>query len=441
MSDPSQLEKLVKLLAKKVEDFQNYVGIDAPYDAGIDTLKSEIESLKNPKITQFWKNLSSKQQGELHSMVTTYLYNKAIKADPDSFDGETPQKIVYKLSQKTKAPAGGATGGMDKLVKYLAKESENYMNNLGLDSPEYIEFYQIEDVIDNIKNPKIKNIWNSMKSPQQEDLYDKVVAVLKKKYGSEDEYDDMLENTMNEESNTVDKVQTTLTAKGFQGDQYKINLQAWLCFTADGNKYLTDMIARQLGVDKLVNEKIEKYKNALKDAVKSGAIPSPKAFTREFGIRDGVIDSGIISNVSGTNKIDETATTATYDNMLENKLNEIQTRITEGSFRPGGLVTPETEADWAALRRYEKGDDDGPMPSPGGGYRRKPIKGITFFNVPAGKESEATKAGLTQFKSGKWGFKHNFDPQVVSVASDREKSAVSDAEKIFGKGRYWEPKS
>lgn len=66
---------------------------------------------------------------------------------------------------------------------------------------------------------------------------------------------------------------------------------------------------------------------------------------------------------------------------------------------------------------------------------------ITFFNVPAGKESEATKAGLTQFKSGKWGFKHNFDPQVVSVASDREKSAVSDAEKIFGKGRYWEPNS
>jgi hypothetical protein len=66
---------------------------------------------------------------------------------------------------------------------------------------------------------------------------------------------------------------------------------------------------------------------------------------------------------------------------------------------------------------------------------------ITFFNVPAGKESEASKAGLTQFKSGKWGFKHNFDPQVVSVASDREKSAVSDAEKIFGKGRYWEPQN
>jgi len=329
MSDPSQLEKLVKLLAKKVEDFQNYVGIDAPHDAGIDTLESEIENLKNPKITKFWKNLSSKQQNELHSMVTTYLYNKAIKADPDSFDGETPQKIVYKLSQKTKAPAGGTTGGMDKLVKFLAKESENYMNNLGLDSPEYIEFYQIEDVIDNIKDPKIKKIWNSMKSPQQEDLYDKVVAVLKKKYGSEDEYDDMLENNS-------------------------------------------------------------------------------------------------LNTMKNTNKI--------YDNMLENKLNEIQTRITEGSFRPGGLVTPETEADWAALRRYEKGDDDGPMPSTGGGYRRKPIKGITFFNVPAGKEFIAATYGITKTKSGKWGMIHRQDRNL-------EKDRVAAAEKEFGTGRYWEPKS
>jgi hypothetical protein len=305
MSDPSQLEKLVKLLAKKVEDFQNYVGIDAPHDAGIDTLESEIESLKNPKITKFWKNLSSKQQGELHSMVTTYLYNKAVKEDPDYFDGETPQKIVYKLSQKTKAPAGGTAGGMAKLVKFLAKESENYMNNLGLDSPEYIEFYQIEDVIDNIKDPKIKKIWNSMKSPQQEDLYDKIVAVLKKKYGSEDEYDDM----------------------------------------------------------------------------------------------------------------------------LENKLNEIQTRITEGSIHTGGFVTPETDADWAALRRREKGDDDGPNVAP-------TMVGVTFFNVPAGKEDTARTAGLKQFKSGKWGYKHFSRSQTTD-----DVRVLKAAEKEFGKGRYWQPNS
>jgi hypothetical protein len=75
-----------------------------------------------------------------------------------------------------------------------------------------------------------------------------------------------------------------------------------------------------------------------------------------------------------------------------------------------------------------------------GQYSNKPkMAGITFFNVPAGKESIAKQYGLTQFKSGKWGYKHRFDPQVIYVSSDREKSTVSAAEKVFGKGRYWEP--
>jgi len=188
LSDPANLEKLVKVLAKKVEEFQNYVGIDAPYDAGIDVLDSEIKQLNNPKITQFWDNLSSKQQNELHGMITAYLYNKAIKQDPDAFDGEKPEKIVYQLSQKTKAPAGAPSGGMDKLVKYLAKVSADHMNYVGLDSPEQITFQEFEDVIEmDVKDAKIKKIWNSMKSAQQEDLYEKVVAVLEKKYGDGEE--------------------------------------------------------------------------------------------------------------------------------------------------------------------------------------------------------------------------------------------------------------
>jgi hypothetical protein len=193
LSDPTNLEKLVKVLAKKVEDFQNYVGVDAPYDASIDTLESEIENLKNPKISKFWNDLSSQQQDELHYMVTTYLLNKAIKADPDAFGDETPQKIVYKLPEKPKVPAGVQNMGMDKLVKYLAKASADHMNYVGLDSPEQIMFNEFEDVIDNDKNPKIKKIWNSMKSGQQEDLYEKVVAVLEKKYGDGD--DEMYESS------------------------------------------------------------------------------------------------------------------------------------------------------------------------------------------------------------------------------------------------------
>lgn len=97
-------------------------------------------------------------------------------------------------------------------------------------------------------------------------------------------------------------------------------------------------------------------------------------------------------------------------------------------------VSPE-EYERERLGRYGRGGGYS------GGYSSAPnMVGITFFDVPSGKEEEARKVGLTQLKSGKWGFKHRFDPQVISVASDREKSTVSAAESIFGKGRYWEPK-
>jgi hypothetical protein len=99
---------------------------------------------------------------------------------------------------------------------------------------------------------------------------------------------------------------------------------------------------------------------------------------------------------------------------------------------PGDAYDREEKAEKA--ERGEKGNYSG--------YSNKPkMAGITFFNVPSGKESIASQNGLTQFKSGKWGFKHRVDPQVVSTASDREKSVVGAAERIFGKGRYWEPRN
>ena len=52
-------------------------------------------------------------------------------------------------------------------------------------------------------------------------------------------------------------------------------------------------------------------------------------------------------------------------------------------------------------------------------------KGYYFYNVPAGKESDARAAGLRQSKSGKW-----FDTMTNDVADH-----------VFGKGRYWEPKN
>jgi len=60
------------------------------------------------------------------------------------------------------------------------------------------------------------------------------------------------------------------------------------------------------------------------------------------------------------------------------------------------------------------------------------IDGITFFEVPAGKESIARQHGLTQTNSGKWGIRHKRGRDATR--------AVMAAEEIFGKGRYWEPK-
>lgn len=115
------------------------------------------------------------------------------------------------------------------------------------------------------------------------------------------------------------------------------------------------------------------------------------------------------------------------DEMYENSnLSEMARNIMQ---QRGGFVTPETDADWAALRRYEKGDDDGPNVAPS-------MVGITFFNVPAGKENAARTVGLKQFKSGKWGHKHFSRSQTTG-----DVQVLKAAEKEFGKGRYWQPKN
>lgn len=62
------------------------------------------------------------------------------------------------------------------------------------------------------------------------------------------------------------------------------------------------------------------------------------------------------------------------------------------------------------------------------------MKGITFFNVPAGKEDIALRKGLAQFKSGKWGYKH----YSQSLTNN---PIIKSIEMEFGPGRYWEPKN
>ena len=126
-------------------------------------------------------------------MIHQFLVNKEIKRDPEYFGDEKIQPINYTLSPK---PTGKAPSGenLDKLVKFLAKKSADMMNYVGLDSPEQIQFDQFTDVIEmDVKDQKIKKLWDSMNSKQQEKLYNKVVDVLEKKYGSGED-DEMYES-------------------------------------------------------------------------------------------------------------------------------------------------------------------------------------------------------------------------------------------------------
>jgi hypothetical protein len=54
-----------------------------------------------------------------------------------------------------------------------------------------------------------------------------------------------------------------------------------------------------------------------------------------------------------------------------------------------------------------------------------PSRGMYFYNVPAGKETDAEYYGLKKTKSGRW--------------YSKTKSSILD--KAFGPGRYWEPKN
>jgi hypothetical protein len=188
---PDALKKIVQYLAKKAEDFQDYVGLDAPHDVAIGVIEDIIEDSKNKKLQSFWNGLNNNQHAEVFNMIHQYLINKDIEKNPDVFVGEKIKSIKYTLSPKPtgKSPVGS---NLDKLVKYLAKESEDTMNYIGLDSPEQITFADFEDVVErDVKDVKIHKIWNSMNSKQQENLFYKVVDVLEKKYGDgDDDYDE-----------------------------------------------------------------------------------------------------------------------------------------------------------------------------------------------------------------------------------------------------------
>lgn len=74
---------------------------------------------------------------------------------------------------------------------------------------------------------------------------------------------------------------------------------------------------------------------------------------------------------------------------------------------------------------HELGHEEEPRYQRKRSYSSPASKGMYFYNVPAGKESDAQQVGLFRTKSGKW-----YSP-----------FQNSRADMFFGKGRFWQPKN
>lgn len=74
--------------------------------------------------------------------------------------------------------------------------------------------------------------------------------------------------------------------------------------------------------------------------------------------------------------------------------------------------------------QHELGHEEEPY-RPQRRYSSPASSGMYFYNVKPGQENDASRAGLKQTKSGKW----------------YSKNSNQEADKMFGPGRYWEPKS
>ena len=51
---PDVVKQVVSYLAKKAEEYQNYVGIDAPHDVQFETIQDIVNDSKNKNIQSFW---------------------------------------------------------------------------------------------------------------------------------------------------------------------------------------------------------------------------------------------------------------------------------------------------------------------------------------------------------------------------------------------------
>ena len=396
---PDVVKQVVSYLAKKAEEYQNYVGIDAPHDVQFETIQDIVNDSKNKNIQSFWNGLSGEQQDKVFQMIRRYLINKDMKENPDSYEGEQAEPINYTLPAKRTSPSPKGND-VNKVVDLLAKKAYEWANYVDTDSPSNMDYYSfVEGVIDSKTLPKkIVDMWKALDNNKRKALFSKVMNRVEEKYEDASDDDDEGYFQMGKLSEIARKV-------------IKENKSAPLML----NGKEVDVSSIELdGVD------AKDYPD-FSDAYISAAYYVDGAL-----LTDKEVDQLTSENPELVNDL-------AHDNYLQEERNWLNNPAIERDFEKSDVSPEEYERE--RLGRYGRGGRYS------GGYSSSPnMVGITFFNVPSGKEEEARKAGLTQFKSGKWGFKHRFDKNTISVASDREKSTVNAAEAIFGKGRYWEPK-
>lgn len=261
---PEALKKVVEYLAKEAEDFQNYADDGASYDVEYSTIVDIIKDSRNNKLQKFWRSLSDKQQMEIYDMILQYLLNKEIKNDPEYFGDQKAQPINYVLTPRTTsiAPKGDA---LSKMVDKLARETESWMNYLAVDSPEQIDFTDFVDYViqDPKTNPRIKNYWNSLRGSQQEALFKKVVSVIEKKYGSDDEMYENISLSKMAKKVIKENKSAPLMLNGKEVDDGSIKLS-----TQDGQPYIT--AAKYIDGANISTPDLEKLEQAIESQYEGG---------------------------------------------------------------------------------------------------------------------------------------------------------------------------
>ena len=95
---------------------------------------------------------------------------------------------------------------------------------------------------------------------------------------------------------SVEQIQHELESKGFDQQQIALNVDAWLSLTPDGIQFANTMMRQRGSISS-----VDSIKNRLAQSIRSLG-SNPNLFTRNYGIRDAVVKSGLLTNVQNVQK-------------------------------------------------------------------------------------------------------------------------------------------